>query len=346
MSASQHTIAHACGSTSEIHSNGHYNPAVNQHQHHRYENFVLDLLESDALSVLPSHLKAIALLGAGLANSDNRDGRFRSFYFRQGWTAERLGISRQALSSYLGVMVEHGVLIKLGKGHPRKRRKGAQPVIFYAIPEFEDLCRVASTKTKADFTRKKSPADIARIVDNSGRVSTTVLQPPAESVSTERDSLLSSGRDTLTERLSTGRDTKIDLLLKREKGKGKGVHLLENGDNNTNGNVNGNTNGQAAVDDAGAQAEILCSCGNVIPPEKWAAGREVCRACWEKEQRAAQAAWKKEEAEMRRKLREGYPAFFRDKWAHLDRGKKAGQLPLGADFTTRRTAASLSAAAD
>ena len=345
MSASQHTIAHAFGSTSEIQPNGLYNPAVNQHQHHRYENFVLDLLESDALSVLPSHLKAIALLGAGLANSDNRDGRFRSFYFRQGWTAERLGISRQALSSYLGVMVEHGVLIKLGKGHPRRRRKGAQPVIFYAIPEFEDLCRVASTKTKADFTRKKSPADVARIVDNSEKVSTTVLQPPAERVSSGRDSLLSNERDTLTERLSTGRDTKIDLLLKTDKGNGKGVHLLENGDNNTI-NVNGNTNGQAAVDEAGDQAEILCSCGNVIPPEKWAAGREVCRACWEEKQRAAHAAWKKEEEEKKRKMEEGYREYFREKWAHLDKGKKADRLSLGTNFTTRGTAGGLGAAAD
>ena len=84
MSASQHTIAHAHKSTSEIHPNGVSCPDHNQHQHHRYENIVLDLLQSDILSVLPAHLKAVLLLGAGLANSDNRDGRYRSFYFQQG----------------------------------------------------------------------------------------------------------------------------------------------------------------------------------------------------------------------------------------------------------------------
>ena len=204
-------------STSEIHPNGVSWPDHNQHQHHRYENIVLDLLQSDILSVLPAHLKAVVLLGAGLANSDNRDGRYRSFYFQQGWTAERLGISRQAFSSYLGTVVKHGVLIKLGKGYPKIRRKGDQPVIFYAVPDFEDLCRLAATKTKDDFTRKKTPADVARIVDNAQRLSTTVLQPPTDRVSTERDTLLLSGRDTLTERVTTGRDTKRDLLLKIEK---------------------------------------------------------------------------------------------------------------------------------
>ena len=231
MSTSQHTIAHARKSTSAIHPNGVSCPDHNQHQHHRYENIVLDLLQSDILSVLPAHLKAVVLLGAGLANSDNRDGRYRSFYFQQGWTAERLGISRQAFSSYLGTVVKHGVLIKLGKGYPKNRRKGDQPVIFYAVPDFEDLCRLAATKTKDDFTRKKSPADVARIVDNAQRLSTTALQPPTERVSSGRDTLLSSGRDTLTERLSTGRDTKRDLLLKIDKGNGKEVHPSRNGDN-------------------------------------------------------------------------------------------------------------------
>ncbi|MDE0630842.1 MAG: hypothetical protein OXH73_04995 [Caldilineaceae bacterium] len=106
MSASQHTIAHTHKSTSGIHPNGLYNPDHNPHQHHRYENITLDLVESDA------------------------------------------------------------------------------------------LCRIAAAKTKADFTRKKSPADIARIVDNSAqivdnseKVSTTALQPPAEKVSNGRDTL-------------------------------------------------------------------------------------------------------------------------------------------------------------
>lgn len=358
MSASQHTIAHTHKSTSEINPNGAGCPGHNPHQHHRYENIVLDLFESDALAVLPSHLKTIALLGAGLANSDTRDGRYRTFYLRQGWAAKHLGLSRQLLSSYLGLMVEHGLLIKLGKGHPRKRRKGAQPVIFYAIPEFGALCRVAATKTKDDFTRKKSPADVARIVDNSEEVSTTALQPPAEKVSTERDTLLSNGRDTLTERLSTGRDTKIDLHLKIEEGKGKGVHPPKNGDNReTNVNTNVNTNGHAAADESDGQSapepsapepspSHLCPCGNAIPAEKWAAGREVCRECWEKEQREAHAVWKKEQEEIRRKREEGHRAYFREKWAHLDEDKRTGALWLGADFATRGTAGGLGAAAD
>jgi len=245
VSASQHTIAHACKSTSEIHPNGFSFPDHNQHQHYRYENFVLDLFESDILSVLPSHLKAVVLLGAGLANSDNRDGRYRSFYFRQGWTAQKLGISRQALSSYLGAAVEHGVLVKLGKGHPKNRSKGAQPVIFYAVPEFEDLCRLAATKTKDDFTRKKTPADVARIVDNARKV-------------------------------STGRDTKIDLLPEIDKENGKRVHPSENGDN---GKTNFNTSGHSAADASDGRSEILCPCGNAIPAEKWAAGRELCKEC-------------------------------------------------------------------
>lgn len=195
MSASQHSIAHACKSNSDIHPNGLGCPDHNRHQRNRYENIALDLFESDILSVLPSRLKAVLLLGAGFANSDNRDGRFRSFYFRQGWTVQKPGISHQALSSYLGTVVEHGLLIRLSKGHPKDRRKGAQPVIFYAVPEFEDLCRLVATKTKDDFTRKKSPAVVARIVDNAQKVSITVLQPPTDDV-------------------SSGRDTKIDLLHK------------------------------------------------------------------------------------------------------------------------------------
>ena len=345
MSASQHTIAHAHKSTSEIHSNGVSCPDHNQHQHHRYENIALDLLESDILSVLPAHLKAVLLLGAGLANSDNRDGRYRSFYFQQRWTAEHLGISRQALSSYLGTVVKHGVLIKLGKGYPKNRRKGDQPVIFYAVPDFEDLCRLAATKSKDDFTRKKSPADVARIVDNAQRVSTSALQPPTERVSTERDTLLSTGRDTLTERVTTGRDTKRDLLLKIEKENGKGVHPSNNGDNiKTNFNTNGNNYSAANVSDG--QSDILCPCGNAIPAEKWAAGREVCKECWEKEQRAAHAERKKEEEKNKRKHEEGYRESFREKWAHLDKGKRADKLWIGADFATRGTAASLGAAAD
>ena len=343
MSASQLTIAHARKSTSDIHPNGVSCPDHNQHQHHRYENIVLDLFESDVLSVLPSHLKAVVLLGAGLANSDNRDGRYRSFYFRQGWTAQRLGISRQALSSYLGTVVKHGVLIKLGKGFPKNRRKGDQPVIFYAVPEFEDLCRLAATKTRDDFTRKKTPADVARIVDNAQRVSTTVLQPPSERVSTARDTLLSSGRDTLTERLSSGRDTKIYLLPKIEKRNGKGVHPSENGDNIK---TNFNTNGQSAADVTDGRSEILCPCGNAIPAEKWAAGREQCKECWEKEQRAAHAQRKKEEEKNRRKHEEEYREFFREKWAHLDKAKRTDKLWIGTNFATRGTAAGLSAAAD
>jgi len=346
VSASQHTIAHARKSTSEIHANGFSCPDHNQHQHYRYENIVLDLLESDILSVLPSHLKAVVLLGAGLANSDNRDGRYRSFYFRQGWTAQKLGISRQALSSYLGTMVEHGVLIKLGKGHPKNRRKGAQPVIFYAVPEFEALCRLAATKTKADFTRKKSPADVARIVDNAQKVSTTVLQPSNGKVSSERDTLLSTGRDTHTGKLSTGRDTKIDLLPEIENRNGKGVHRSENGDN-IKSNVN--SDGHSAADGADisdGRSEILCACGNVIPAEKWAAGREQCKACWEKEQRAAHAVWKKEEEENRRKQEEACRAFFREKWAHLGKDKGADRLWTGTNFATRGTAAGPGAAAD
>ena len=345
MSASQHTTAHARTSTSDIHRNDVSSPDYNQHQHHRYENIVLDLFESDILSVLPARLQAVLLLGAGLANCDNRDSRFRSFYFRQGWTAERLGISRQALSSYLGTVVKHGLLIKLGKGYPKNRRKGDQPVIFYAVPDFEELCRLAATKTKDDFTRKKTPADVARIVDNSQRVSITALQPPAGRVSTGRDTLLSSERDTLTERLSTGRDTKIDLLPEIDKGNGKGVHPSANGDNKKI-NVNTNTNGQSDADLSDGRSEILCPCGNVIPAEKWAAGREVCKECWEKEQRAAHAVWKKEKEENRRKHEEEYREFYRQKWAHLNKGKRADKLWLGANFATRGTAAGLGAAAD
>ena len=334
VSASQHTIAHARKSTSTIHPNGVSCPDHNQHQHHRYENIVLDLLQSDILSVLPAHLKAVVLLGAGLANSDNRDGRYRSFYFQQGWTAEHLGISRQAFSSYLGTVVKHGVLIKLGKGYPKNRRKGDQPVIFYAVPDFEDLCRLAATKSKDDFTRKKSPADVARIVDNAQRLSTTALQPPTERVSTERDTLLSSGRDT-----------KRDLLLKIDKGNGKGVHPSNNEDN-IKTNFNTNVNSHSAGDVSDGQSDILCPCGNAIPAEKWAAGREVCKECWEKEQRAAHAERKKEEEKNKRKHEEGYRDFFREKWAHLDKGKRADKLWIGADFATRGTAASLGVAAD
>ena len=345
MSASQHTTAHARTSTSDIHRNDVSSPDYNQHQHHRYENIVLDLFESDILSVLPARLQAVLLLGAGLANCDNRDSRFRSFYFRQGWTAERLGISRQALSSYLGTVVKHGLLIKLGKGYPKNRRKGDQPVIFYAVPEFEELCRLAATKTRDDFTRKKTPADVARIVDNAERLSITALQPPAGRVSTGRDTLLSSERDTLTERLSTGRDTKIDLLPEIDKGNGKGVHPSANGDNKKI-NVNTNTNGQSDADLSDGRSEILCPCGNVIPAEKWAAGREVCKECWEKEQRAAHAVWKKEKEENRRKHEEEYRQFYRQKWAHLNKGKRDDKLWLGANFATRGTAAGLGAAAD
>ena len=345
MSTSQHTTAHAYKSTSDIHPNGVTCPDHNHHQHFRYENIVLDLIESDILSVLPAHLKAVLLLGAGLANCDNRDRRYRSFYLRQGWTAERLGISRQALSSYLESFVKHGILIKLGKGHPKNRRKGDQPVIFYAVPDFEDLCRLAATKTKDDFTRKKTPADVARIVDNSQRVSTTALQPPADRVSTGRDTLLSSGRDTLTERLSTGRDTKIDLHLKIDKGNGKGVHPSANGDNEKT-NVNTNINGHSAADLSDGRSEILCPCGNAIPAEKWAVGREVCKECWEKAQRAAHAERKKEEEKNRRKHDEEKREFYNQKWAHLDKGKRADKLWTGANFATRGTAASLGAAAD
>ena len=345
MSASQHTIAHARKSTSEIHPNGVSCPDHNQHQHHRYENIVLDLLESDILSVLPAHLKAVLLLGAGLANSDNRDGRYRSFYFQQGWTAEHLGISRQAFSSYLGTVVKHGVLIKLGKGYPKNRRKGDQPVIFYAVPSFEDLCRLAATKTKDDFTRKKSPADVARIVDNAQRLSTTALQPPTQRVSTGRDTLLSTERDTLTEWLSTGRDTKRDLLLKIDKGNGKEVHPSKNGDNKkTNVNTNGNGHSAAVVSDG--RSEIRCPCGDAIPAEKWAAGREVCKECWQKEQRAAHAVWKKEEEKNKRKHEEECREFFRQKWAHLDKAKRTDKLWIGTNFATRGTAATLGAAAD
>ena len=343
MSASQHTIAHACQSTSDIHSNGFICPDHNRHQHFRYENIVLDLFESDILSVLPSHLKAVVLLGAGLANSDNRDGRYRSFYFRQGWTAQKLGISRQALSSYLGTAVEHGVLVKLGKGHPKNKRKGAQPVIFYAVPEFEDLCRLAATKTKDDFTRKKSPADVARIVDNSERLSTPVLQPPTDKVSSGRDTLLSTERNTLTEKLSTGRDTKIDLLPEIDKGNGKGVHPPENGDNLK---TDFNTNGHSAADGSDGRSDLLCSCGNAIPAEKWAAGRELCKECWEKEQRDAHTVWKREKEENRRRHEEGHREFFREKWAHLDRGKRSDKLWIGTNFATRGTPTGLGAAGD
>ena len=343
MSASQHTTAHACKSTSDIHPNGAGYPDHNRHQHHRYENIVLDLFKSDILSVLPAHLKAVLLLGAGLANCDNRDSRFRSFYFKQGWTAERLGISRQALCSYLGAVVRHGLLIKLGKGYPKNRNKGDQPVTFYAVPEFKDLCRLAATKTKDDFTRKKSPADVARIVDNTRKVSTTVLQPSNEKLSTARDTLLSSERDTHTGRLSTGRDTKIDLLPEIDKGNGKEVHSSEHEDNLKTGF---NTNGQSAPDLPDDRSELLCPCGNAIPPEKWAAGREVCKECWEKEQRAAHALWKKEKEENRRKHEEECRAFFRAKWARLDKGKRADKLWIGAGFPTPGMAANLGAAAD
>ena len=334
MSASQHTIAYARKSTSDIHPNGVSCPDHNQHQHHRYENIVLDLLQSDILSVLPAHLKAVLLLGAGLANSDNRDGRYRSFYFQQTWTAQQLGISRQALSSYLGIVVKHGLLIKLGKGYPKNRRKGDQPVIFYAVPDFEDLCRLAATKTTNDFTRKKSPADVARIVDNAQRLSTTALQPPTQRVT--------SGRDTL---LSTARDTKRDLLLKIDKVNGKGVHPSKNGDNKKT-NLNTNVNGHSAAVVSDGRSEIRCPCGNAIPAEKWAAGREVCKECWQKEQRAAHAVWKKEEEKNKRKHEEECREFFRQKWAHLDKAKRTDKLWIGTNFATRATAATLGAAAD
>ncbi len=345
MSTSQHTIAHARKSTSDIHPNGVSWPDHNQHQHHRYENIVLDLLQSDILSVLPAHLKAVLLLGAGLANSDNRDARYRSFYFQQGWTAEHLGISRQAFSSYLGILVKHGLLIKIGKGYPKNRRKGDQPVIFYAVPDFEDLCRLAATKTINVFTRKKSPADVARIVDNAQRLSTTALQPPTQRVSSGRDTLLSTERDTLTEWLSSGRDTKRDLLLKIDKRNGNGVHPSKNGDNKKT-NFNTNVNGHSAGDVSDGQSDILCPCGNAIPAEKWAAGREVCKECWEKEQRAAHAVWKKEEEKNKRKHEEECRDFFRQKWAHLDKAKRADKLWIGTNFATRGTAATLGAAAD
>ena len=343
MSASQHTTAHARKSTPDIHPNGAGYPDHNRHQHHRYENIVLDLFKSDILSVLPSHLKAVLLLGAGLANCDNRDSRFRSFYFQQGWTAERLGISRQALCSYLGIVVRHGLLIKLGKGYPKNRNKGDQPVTFYAVPEFEDLCRLAATKTRDDFTRKKSPADVARIVDNARKVSTPVLQPSNEKLSTARDTLLSSERDTHTGRLSSGRDTKIDPLHKTEERNGKEVHSSENGDNLK---TNFNTNGRSAPGVPGGRSEILCPCGNAIPPEKWAAGRELCKECWEKEQRAAHALWKKEKEENRRKHEEECRAFFRAKWARRDKGRRVDNIWTGAGFPTPGTAANLGAAAD
>lgn len=345
MSTSQHTIAHARKSTSDIYPNRVSWPDHNQYQHHRYENIVLDLLQSDILSVLPAHLKAVLLLGAGLANSDNRDARHRSFYFQQTWTAEHLGISRQAFSSYLGILVKHGILIKLGKGYPKNRRKGDQPVIFYAVPDFEDLCRLAATKTTNDFTRKKSPADVARIVDNAQRLSTTALQPPTQRVSSGRDTLLSTARDTRTERVSTGRDTKRDQLLKIDKVNGKGVHPSKNGDNKkTNVNTNGNGHAAAVVSDG--RSDIRCPCGNAIPAEKWAAGREVCKECWQKEQRAAHAVWKKEKEENRRKHEAECRELFRQKWAPLDKAKTAGKLWLGTDFATRATAATLGAAAD
>ena len=345
MSTLNHTIAHARKSTSDIYPNRVSWPDHNQYQHHRYENIILDLLQSDILSVLPAHLKAVLLLGAGLANSDNRDARHRSFYFQQTWTAERMGISRQALSSYLGILVKHGILIKLGKGYPKNRRKGDQPVIFYAVPDFEDLCRLAATKTTNNFTRKKSPADVARIVDNAQRLSTTALQPPTQRVSSGRDTLLSTARDTRTERLSTGRDTKRDLLLKIDKVNGKGVPLSKNGDNKkTNVNTNGNGHAAAVVSDG--RSDIRCPCGNAIPAEKWAAGREVCKECWQKEQRAAHAVWKKEEEKNKRKHEEECREFFRQKWAHLDKAKRTDKLWIGTNFATRGTAATLGAAAD
>ena len=215
MSASQHTTAHARTSTSDIHRDDVSSPDHNQHQHHRYENIVLDLFESDILSVLPAHLQSGPPPGRRPGQLRQPRQQIQVLLLPSGMDrAARLGISRQALCSYLGTVVKHGLLIKLGKGYPKNRRKGDQPVIFYAVPDFEELCRLAATKTRDDFTRKKTPADIARIVDNPQRVSTTALQPPAGRLSTGRDTLLSSGRDILTERLSTGRDTKIDLLPK------------------------------------------------------------------------------------------------------------------------------------
>jgi len=56
--------------------------------------------------------------------------------------------------------------------------------------------------------------------------------------------------------------------------------------------------------------------------------------------------WKKEREEERRRLEEEYRAYFREKWAHLDKGKRADRRWTGADFATRGTAGGLSAAAD
>lgn len=345
MSASQHTTAHARTSTSDIYHNDDGSPDRNPHQHHRYENIVLDLFESDILSVLPARIQAVLLLGAGLANGDNRDKRYRSFYFQQGWTAEQLGISRQALSSCLRTIIQHGLLIKLGKGYPKNRRKGDQPVIFYAVPDFQELCHLADTKTKDDFTRKKTPADIARIVKNAQKVSTAALQPQTGKVSTGRDTLLSSARDTPADRLSTGRDTKRDLLPKRENENGKGVHPAENR-NAMKAKVNTSANSRPAAHTSDRRSGVLCSCGNAIPAEKWAAGREMCKECWEKEQRAAYAERKREEEEKKRKLDEEYRELFRAKWAHLGKTRGADIQWPGADRPARRAPAALGAAAD
>ncbi len=90
----------------------------------------------------------------------------------------------------------------------------------------------------------------------------------------------------------------------------------------------------------------MCPCGHAIPAEKWASGREVCKECWQKEQRAAHAERKKEEENNRRKHEEEYREFYHQQWAHLDKGNRADKLWLGANFTTRGTAAALGAAAD
>ena len=346
MSASQHTIAHARKSTSEIHPNGVSCPDHNQHQHHRYENIVLDLLQSDILSVLPAHLKAVLLLGAGLANSDNRDDRYRSFYFRQRWTAERIWASR---ARRFPAISEPSLSMASSSNWAKAIRKtGARatsPSSSTPSPNSRTSAVSPPPKPGTTLPAKRPPQMSPALWITPQRVSTTALQPPTERVSTERDTLLSSGRDTLTERMSTGRDTKRDLLLKIEKRNGKGVHPSNNGDN-IKTDINTNVNDHSAADVSDGQSDILCPCGNAIPAEKWAAGREVCKECWEKDQRAAHAERKKEEEKNKRKHEEGYRESFREKWAHLDKGKRADTLWIGANFATRGTAASLGAAAD
>ena len=232
----------------------------------RYANIVLDVVESEILSALSARQGQVLTILAGMARTDSRSSRYRTAYLRQGWLAGKMGLSRQAVNVPLRFLERHDIIANMGKGWPNGKRTGSQPVTFYQVAGIEDLISISMRLERDKSKRKMTAKDVERVRYKSVQGVKCVGHLEGEKVSSARDTLLSSARDTYPPKVSSARDTKRDVDLKRDVEKGLGSPAGENGDNS-----NGNSIGEVKEEqfEGFDPADSFEQRGPVKSPEDW-----------------------------------------------------------------------------